>query len=505
MWEAIARNRRRSVLLVGAMGFILIGLGMLAGLVFGVGAWWGAFGALVLWGVLQGVAAYQGDQLLLLAAGAHEISRDDSPRLWNVVEEMTIAAGLAGSQPRIFVIDSDIPNAFAAGGAAGRASIAVTTGILRTLSRDELQGVVAHEMAHIKNEDVRFLTRASVLLGAIVLLSDVLLRATILGGGRRRLAARSGFKAQAALMIAAIVAAVLAPICARLFYFACSREREYLADACAARFTRYPPGLAGALEKISRRASAAKDVGAVVAPLFIVNPLDRGTRPGSPLLSTHPPTSERIRILRAMGTGAGYGEYEAAYQSVRGKSSGDLIDTKSLAECPALPTRLPRPDPEPREQVIERAREVADLIDRIAEYVILSCACGIRIKLPPEWNRPTISCPRCGVENSVPASEDVPEDDESAASASSVPVEAAEPSDESKSTESPVNEHAKEAAESPQQYQRRGESWESFRCRCGRTLQLSPTFHLPSVRCVRCKRSVAILPAEPVEAETTSS
>ena len=276
MWEAIRANNRRSNMLIGLMGGLLVGFGaLIGGATAGeAGLIPGAIGALLIWLVLLVVALTSGEQLVMMASRAKQIKKEDAPQLWNVVEEMTIAAGL-GQMPRVYVIDNDLPNAFAAGRKPESACVAVTSGMLKRLNRDELQGVIAHEIAHIKNLDVRFMTIASVMVGSIVILCDVFLRMLWFGGGSRRQGKGGGSgQAQLIMLVVAIVAAIVAPICARMLYFACSRKREYLADASAARFTRYPDGLASALEKMSAHyeGSVAANSSSTLGPLYIVNP-----------------------------------------------------------------------------------------------------------------------------------------------------------------------------------------------------------------------------------------
>ena len=280
MWEAIQSNKRRSWYLIGLMGAMLVGLGFGVGYFYapGMGGAVGAVAALILWLVLLLVAFAGGDSILLASAKAREIRKEDAPQLWNIVEEMAIASGL-GRMPRIYIIDDDAPNAFAVGRNPEKAAVAVTSGLLRRLNRDELQGVIAHEIAHIQNLDVRFMTLASVMIGAIVLIADMFLRSLWYGGGRRRSSSsRGGGQAQLVILGVALLLAVLAPLAAQLLYFACSRRREYLADACGARFTRYPEGLASALEKIAAKAGQGSKVNRSLAPLYIVNPLQCGPK-----------------------------------------------------------------------------------------------------------------------------------------------------------------------------------------------------------------------------------
>jgi len=250
MWEAIASNRRKSTLLILLMGAVLSVLGAVAGIAIftgaatggdvAAGALTGLAAALLVWVVMWLTAYAGGDGILLATAGAREIQREDAPMLWNVVEEMTIASGL-GKAPRVFIIEDPAPNAFAVGRTPEKAAVAVTSGLLQRLTRDELQGVVAHEIGHVRNLDIRFMTYASVMVGSIVMISDIFLRSLFYGGGRRRTSSREGGQAQAILMLVAVLVAIFAPIFAYLLYFACSRRREYLADASAARFSRRSP------------------------------------------------------------------------------------------------------------------------------------------------------------------------------------------------------------------------------------------------------------------------
>ncbi len=307
MWEAIAANKQRSALLIASLATLLALMGLAIGFLLGgrpQSAYFGAFVGLCVWGVLLLVNAMGGESVLLASANAREVSHDDAPQLYNVVEEMRIAASLP-ALPRVFIIDTPVPNAFAVGLKPERACVAVTTGLLERLERDELQGVIAHELGHVANRDTLFMTLAGVTLGAIVLLADFGMRMLFWGGGRRRSSSSGkGGGAAALLMIAALVLAILAPLVARLLYFACSRQREYLADASAAQFTRYPAGLARALRKISQEQDPKQiPVNRVVAPMYAVNPL--AAAGSASIFGTHPPTAERIRRLLEMQGAAG--------------------------------------------------------------------------------------------------------------------------------------------------------------------------------------------------------
>src|ERR687886_16543 len=299
--ERIAVNRRNSVLLIMAfLAFItvfgyIIGyawIGDPVGALFGLGL---AFVA----GIISGLATYYGgDRMVLAASRAREITHDDAPVLFNVVEEMAIAAGLP--MPKIYIIDDSAPNAFATGRDPEHASIAVTSGLLEKLNRDELQGVVAHEMSHVGNFDIRYAMLVGILVGTTVLISDFFLRGLWFGGGRRR---EGGGQAQIIMLVIAIVLAILAPLLARLIQLSISRQREFLADASAVQLTRNPKGLADALQKISGDREVLEAANRATAHLYIVNPIKAFEKRSKGLFSTHPPIEQRIEILRQMETG----------------------------------------------------------------------------------------------------------------------------------------------------------------------------------------------------------
>src|SRR5579864_7021230 len=406
MWEAIESNRRRSMAIVAGMGALLVVLGVLignaiaprAGVVFGAGA------ALVCWLLLWMVAVFQGDSIMLSIAGARQIEKADAPQLFNIVEEMVIASGL-GKMPDIYLIADDRPNAFAAGRKPETRVVCVTSGLLRLLTRDELQGVIAHEIGHHKNGDPALMILMGVMMGAIVLLADLFLRSNFnLGGGRRSSRDKDDSGGlQIVLVVLAIALAILAPFLAQMMYFACSRRREYLADASAARFTRYPEGLASALEKITVQARGGPKPNRVLAPMYIVNPMEALAAVG--LFSTHPPTENRIHILRAMGGGVGFVDYDAAYRKIVGKTG--VIGKRTLSEDTPTARREaseagPAAAPEAREELVTRSREVGNLLGRLDGLTLMKCACGVGIKVPPGSTWTSIPCPRCGTENPVP-------------------------------------------------------------------------------------------------------
>lgn len=506
MWEAIERNKRRSWLLITLMGLILVGLGAVIGIAIDPisGPLFGSVAAVILWVVLMIIALTQGGRVLLMTAGAKKVQREDCPRLFNVVEEMTIASGL-GTPPAVYILENDSPNAFAVGQNPKTASVAVTSGLLARLNRDELQGVVAHEIAHIKNLDVRFLTIAGVMVGSVVILSNFFLRMIFYGGARRRSGKGGGHPA---MLIVGIVAAILAPIAARMLYFACSRSREYLADASAARFTRYPPGLASALEKISGKATASTEVNQALVPLYIVNPLQAHSGVAG-LFSTHPPAAERIKILRSMGGKAGYVDYESAYREVRGRVVEGALGAGVLTseEGKSVDAREASEEPKTKENSVERVREVSDILDRIAEFVFIACACGVRIKLPPEYKKKDVSCTRCGRTHDVPHAEEMAEIAALGATirTSSALQDGSSILDAAVGTTGAATASPASSSVPPLRYTRNGEGWESFKCSCDKTIQLSPEFAGSAIMCSKCQREIEIVQVKGSDSEELAS
>jgi len=389
------------VLVIG-MGLLLLLIGYILGLAFFDNAIGGLVIAFIVWWVMSLLAYFQGDSILLGLAGARKISHDDNPRLYNIVEEMKIASGLE-KVPDIYIIDDPAPNAFAVGRNPDKAAVAVTSGLLQKLSRDELQGVIGHEIAHIRNRDVLLMAIASVMLGTIVILAWYASRFMLFGGmGRSRSSSSSGGGggAQIIVLVAAIVLMILAPIMAQLIYFAISRKREYMADASSALYTRYPEGLASALEKIAASTGQLKSANQATAPMYIMNPFRKEKRPASNLTSTHPPISERIRILRSMG-GASFADYEQVYQQVHGTGKG-VIPASALALSHPAGLRAAGAGAATKEpDRIERARQTSDLMWRLGNYKTITCDCGTRLRVPPKFKESTVRCPHCGRINPV--------------------------------------------------------------------------------------------------------
>ncbi|MAJ46091.1 MAG: hypothetical protein CBC35_02175 [Planctomycetes bacterium TMED75] len=327
----IARNKRNSAFLIllmnvlitcfcGAIGIIIVAFGesadttnsqqqglQVAPLMMGflVGAVFGVVIAVIatIWSWFGGSAA------ILRMTGAREISKPDDPRLFNVVEELSIAAGIP--MPKVYLIEDPAMNAFATGRDPEHGVVAITTGLRKMLTRDELAGVIAHEISHIRHYDIRLGMLMATLAGIIIFAADAGTRVAFYsamfggGGGRSSRGGGGGSNPLAiVIVVLAVIFAILAPLCAMLVRFAMSRQREFLADAGAVELTRYPDGLIGALGKLGGHRQPLQHVGQSTAPLFIVNPLKRAVRSGrhdaSTVFSTHPPLTERIQRLRAL-------------------------------------------------------------------------------------------------------------------------------------------------------------------------------------------------------------
>jgi heat shock protein HtpX len=303
----IAANKRNSILLVVLFVLFICGLGAILGWAIW-GDWRMAIPSIVLALAVSSVMAlvgyYAGPRAVLAMSGAQPIAREADPQLYNVVDELRLASGLP--MPALYVIETPAMNAFATGRDPGHAAVAVTRGLRDRLGRDELQGVLAHELSHVQNLDTRFMTLMAVLVGVVVLIADIGLRSIFYGGGRRR--SRGGREGGGAVMLiillVAILLAILAPVFAKLIQLAVSRQREFLADASAAHLTRYPEGLARALEALAADTAELATASRATAHLFIVQPLmASGRRAGGPgMWSSHPPIDERVRRLRSIGT-----------------------------------------------------------------------------------------------------------------------------------------------------------------------------------------------------------
>ncbi|MBI1908169.1 M48 family metallopeptidase [Candidatus Uhrbacteria bacterium] len=298
MYNHIAANKRKTWFLIALVAAVLIALFWLLGTMYGLEVGPSIALGTVVSTVFTLFSYYQSDTIALATSGAKQVTKDQAPELWNLVENLTIANGMP--MPKVHVINDDALNAFATGRDPEHASIAFTTGLLRSLNKTELEGVAAHELSHVKNYDIRVMTIVVVLIGAVMLVADILLRSTMFRG-RDDKSGNVGL----ILFFLGLALAILSPLFAELIKLAVSRSREYLADSSGALLTRYPEGLASALEKIAAAEQPMRRANHATAHLFIANPFAAHAKRTSwfgSLFSTHPPIDERIARLRSMGT-----------------------------------------------------------------------------------------------------------------------------------------------------------------------------------------------------------
>lgn len=292
VYQQITSNRRRTFILITLFIVGIVGLAFVFSYASDGGP--GIVGFAGILSIFMALGSYfGGDKVALIASGAKgPVTVEENKYVYRLVENLAITAGVP--MPKLYIIQDDMPNAFATGRNPEHASIAVTTGIIDLLENEELEGVIAHELSHVKNEDIKVMTVVIVLVGMVALISDFFIRSRIFGGGRDR-------SAVAAFAIIGIVLAIISPIAAKVIQLAVSRQREYLADASGALLTRYPDGLATALEKISTSSTRPlKHAHDATAHLYISNPFGKSKKFLHKLFSTHPPIEERVKILRAM-------------------------------------------------------------------------------------------------------------------------------------------------------------------------------------------------------------
>jgi heat shock protein HtpX len=288
VYRAIAANKRNTYIIMAGFVLIVAALGFLAAAMFGDGS------GLIFWAVLAGaliyvvIQYYQAGKQALAMAGAQEIQKRDNPRLYRIVENLAITMGLP--TPKVYIVNDPAPNAFATGRDPEHAAVAATTGLLDLMDDTELEGVMAHEMAHVKNLDIRVTTIVFGLVVVVGLLADFLARMAFFGGMRR-----NGGGAHPVLLIVGILAMVLAPLLAGVIQAAVSRQREYLADATGALTTRHPEGLASALNKLGEYGRPLKRQQASMAHLWMADPIQPGVI--DRMFQTHPPIPERIKRL----------------------------------------------------------------------------------------------------------------------------------------------------------------------------------------------------------------
>lgn len=293
MYRAIAKNKRNTVFIILIFLIIIAGLGFVANYMWGDGSWGIFTGTLVGALIYVSIQYFAAGKQAVALSGGRQITKADDPRLYRTVENLAITNGMP--MPKVYIVDDPAPNAFATGRDPEHAIVAATTGLLAIMDDAELEGVMAHEMGHVKNYDIRVTTIVFGLVVAIGFLADILLRMSIFGGNR------NNNNSNPIMLIVGIAAMVLAPLAATLVQAAVSREREYLADATGAMTTRHPEALASALQKLGEYGRPMKRQNTSMAHMWISDP----TKPGiiDRLFSTHPPLPERIKRLRTIGGG----------------------------------------------------------------------------------------------------------------------------------------------------------------------------------------------------------
>ena len=430
MWKQIRENKRNSIVLIFAMLLFIMFIGAVVGT--GICAYlledaeinvylyfvsYGVFFAVIVWLIMLLTSLTRGKQIILSRSNAVKLPPTSHKILENIVEEMTIASGLP-KKPDIYVIDSKIPNAFATGLSVENSAIAVTTELLTILDRDELQGVIAHEISHIINRDTTYMLFASIMIGSIVFLAEAGLR--IITGSSRSSGRRSGGNGggNAVILVVCLILMILAPIFAQLLYFSLSRRREYLADACAAQYTRYPAALASALNKLTSDTQGSGGFDKVTAAMCIVNPLANTKSFFDNAMSTHPPIEERIKILLNMAN-FDLSSYNNAFRNITGRKT--TIITKEELEKTKFPN-VKKSDnsnilktmtagtyggvgavglvsehktQQLQEEYKQRKRNAEDVVWKANEYIFKQCSCGTKLKFPKEYEGQTINCPHC--------------------------------------------------------------------------------------------------------------
>jgi heat shock protein HtpX len=303
-YDQIAENKRQSFLLA----LIVVALFGALGFSIGYAVTGSASGAGVAMAIALGIGSalavgsyFGGDSVVLGVSGAKEVDPTSAPQLMNVVQELALAANVP--MPKVYIIDDTAPNAFATGRDPQHASVAITKGLLEKLDREELQGVIGHELSHVRNLDIRFALIVGVLVGSIALLADFFLRFTFWGGGRsssRDNDRGGGGGLQAVFFVVAIILSIVAPIAARFVQLAVNRQREYLADASSVQLTRNPYGLERALAKISEDKEVLEVANRATQHMYFTNPIKKFEQRASGMFSTHPPTLDRINRLREL-------------------------------------------------------------------------------------------------------------------------------------------------------------------------------------------------------------
>ena len=435
MWTQIQKNRRNCFLVIWIIFVVMILLGGFVGALYSyffhentdiplsVFLNWQNFDAysetmfigiaisLFIWLFLLFIALIDGKRIILALNWAYKLPSDTHRILRNIVEEMTIAAGLP-KVPDIYVIDAAMPNSFSTGMSPKDSAIVVTTGLLTNLDRDELQGVIAHEIAHIANRDTSFMLIAGAMLGTITIITHFGLKMIFGHTMTRRNPIGNNFKLKFLIIALTLLLMVFSPIMARILYLFISQKKEYLADACAVQYTRYPHALATALVKISTSVFVLRDADKLTSSMYIVHPLDLEVEQKEAfsmfknVFRTHPPTEKRIEVLEKM-TCADFNAYVEAFKQTSHKRRV-IIDKRDLYNVKRLEIKKPERNYETDVKgrhiylstaiadMAERKREAEDIVWKAKNYIFKECDCGTKLKFPQSYKGQKISCPHCG-------------------------------------------------------------------------------------------------------------
>ncbi len=476
MFELIEKNKRKSIMVMVAMFVLLEALGISIGMTTAhqYGGVLGGVGAFFLWGILAAVSYFAGDKIIIRVSRATKVEKESYQQLYNVVEEMKIAASLP-AMPEIYIVNDDAMNAFATGIKPEKSAIIVTAGLLENLNRDELQGVIAHEISHILNRDVLYMTFAGMMLGTINILSKGFIMSRVGSSmSRRRRMGSSMSKSHPAVLIFTLILAVIAPLLATAFYYSLSRKREYLADATAARITRYPSGLASALEKISSSSLDLMWANKVTAPMCIVDPMEIAHQSAlSDYRSSHPPVHTRVGILRDLAheNNVSFRNYQASFS----KKTKDykLLPERALKDKKSVGVR--EPSSEKADNMKHKKRQIGDIVMAAGGFMFLPCSCGLKMKLPPSLGQSRVQCPRCGKFLRVPSLTKINKDKK-----------------EKAALQNDKKNKGKSSGSREMTYTRQSQGWETLNCTCGKPIQLSPKLKTRFVKCRSCGKKINI-------------
>lgn len=490
MWELIRINKLKSVLLFIGLGLCLILFFSSIGFYIGnsKGAVISVFIAFILWFIFTIISMIGRNSLKLQLEDTKLVNKRNFTQVFNVVDEISIAANLPAS-PNVIIIPERSPNAYTVGTSIRQSVIILTAGLIVQMNRDELQGVVAHEIAHIINQDVQFMSNVRAIYKVATFIPNLMVRpfknigkypqrscsGGYYGGGGSGISGGSGGGGAGCFFFLFIfVIFLITGIVAKILYMSISKTREYLADACAARLTRYPEGLASALEKISESYDRLYSADKITAPMFIVNPLENSDRSFSGSSNTHPPTYQRIKILRQMSHGASYIDYQNAYSQVTGKSKR-LIPSSGIMNEHNVKIREGTSGKGQAFQSNKKLiRNINDFIMAINNYTFINCSCGLKLKLPQNFTLSNIVCPRCGLLYDITSYNEK--------------EKRIDPENEEQNVEVTTDKE-------PFIYKRtmQKDDWETFTCPCGKPKQIAPNFNKPYFYCNKCGRKIIVV------------